>query len=277
VARTRGYLGGDSDNYTLLSGGIDNVTTALPLTYPAQGAGRGAIVELRDATTQEICYVWVSDAEDDLLTVQRGWAGTTAQSWSADTLVAVRPSVTDYEIVSAIKEEARSLNGEGLYKQASLALTYDNVEDGYDLAAITDMISPYAVETVRANRTSWVHDYKRDTDLLRLFSVDGQTVTATLHYRATFGTVTDKATDLVATVGIPQSAVDIVPLGAAIRILTNREAERTQVKAQTHARGNEDVPPGSNVRTLQMLSVSRANRLRVERQRLHEDWPMRIR
>jgi hypothetical protein len=278
VARARDYLGGDRDHYTLLNGAINSSTDEIPLSYAALGIGRGSLIELRSSTAYELCYVWATDISDTMLTVQRGWGGTTAQSWADGALIALKPQVTDHEVFNAIQDEVLSLNSEGLYKKGTFNLTYDTVEDGYDISGVTDMLSPYAVEIVHGSRTHWAFDFKRDDDLLRLLTIPGSGAdSTTLHYRARFSAVASKSTDLVSGVGIPDSAVDIVPLGAGIRLIMNREAQRSQITAQTHARGNEDVSPGDNTRVWQLLAVQRGNRLSDERQRLREDWPMRIR
>jgi hypothetical protein len=81
--------------------------------------------------------------------------------------------------------------------------------------------------------------------------------------------------DVVEDVGLPASAIDIAPLGAAGKLTGVREILRTNIGTQNQPRRAEEVPPGATIQTGMQLMQLRDRRLSQEATRLLGRWGIR--
>lgn len=276
IRRTRSLAGVGGERFNLLAGSITSSSGELTLQHPTDGLDQGAVVELRTDDGGEPMHVWTNDLDNKQLTVERGWAGSTPLSASAGALVAIRPLVTDWEAYQVLQDVLSSLPGEGLYRQASTALTFDEVEDGYDVSALTDLRSIFAVELAINSKQYWQYEWRRDDDLLRLTQIDATTYPATLHYRAEFTPLASFTDDLEDDAGMPEGSADVLPLGAALRLVSGHEAMRGNPFAQQSSRQPEDVPPTSGLRVHAGLEAEYRRRLGTEIRLQRQRWPLRM-
>jgi hypothetical protein len=79
----------------------------------------------------------------------------------------------------------------------------------------------------------------------------------------TLTTFTD-TTDLTSTIGMPDSTIDIPPLGACWRLLAPREAKRTFTESKGEERDNREVPAGHITQTAASLKRLRDQRIDEE-------------
>jgi hypothetical protein len=92
-------------------------------------------------------------------------------------------------------------------------------------------------------------------------------------YRAPFGQLVN-LTDNVGTVtGLPDSAMDIPPMGAAMRLVAPREIKRNFTESQGEPRRSEEVPPGAVAGSWRGLAGMRAQRILSEAMRLAAMYP----
>ncbi len=83
-------------------------------------------------------------------------------------------------------------------------------------------------------------------------------------------TTTDQT--VTTTTGLEATALDLPPLGAALVLMSDREASRNQISAQGDTRRAEEVPPGSNAAMMASLARLRQNRIMAESGRLLERY-----
>ncbi len=234
----------------------------------------GSTIEVRGPHTAEVMYVW--SLEDVTVEVERGWEDSSATSFDSGSLVAINPTLSDSEIFTEIVQEVRSLPSEGLYRLQTEELTFDTTLDGFVTSEIPDLVGPLSLKYTYGGRYFWTDKYTDHQGLLRPWDmVLPDTQTAELLYRATFTEPEAFNQDLADYCGIPESAQDIVAIGAAIRMVYSREQLRGQVAAQAHSRAPQDVQSGTGARSVALLERWKQNRLAVENQRLRETHPRR--
>lgn len=274
IRQVRQHLGHVRETLNSLSGSIDSADTTVILSLEDPVPTAGTIVEVRADNTSEEMYVWSLLGTD--MVVERGWGDSSATAFNSGALVAINPTLTDADIFNEIIQEVRSLPSEGLYRIDSEELEYNYTTDGFNTTEIDNMVGPLSLQYTIGGRTFWTDKFTDHSGLLRPWNMalpDNQT--ATLFYRGGFIQPESYDQDLAEYCQIPESAQDIVAIGAAIRMVYGREQLRGQVAAQAHARSNEDVQSGSGARSVALLERWKANRLAVENQRLRETHPRR--
>lgn len=218
-------------------------------------------------------------------TVQRGWNGSTAATHSLGVVVEVNPLFSSWRIFSEVNAELNSLSPQ-IYQVKTATITA-TANSSYNLA--TDVLD---VLTVQYNDytgadwpqlTRWALLTNQDTAIfasgkaLRLYEMPAPGRTIRVTYAAPLGTLVALA-DVVETVsGLPASAIDIPAIGAAARLLSSREARRSQVDAQPEPRQAQDVPPGSARSAAAQLFALRDRRIKEESSKLSRLYPSRIR
>lgn len=82
--------------------------------------------------------------------------------------------------------------------------------------------------------------------------------------------LTTDTVNVVDTTGLWGQALDLLPIGAALRMLMGTEAQRNIVSHQGETRRAEEVPPGAVTAALRNLAALRQTRLVAEQQRLRQ-------
>lgn len=218
-------------------------------------------------------------------TVMRGHMGSTAVAHAIGTVVRVNPVVTDFRLLQALNHELRSLSSpsNGLYRIDEVDLDVSAARHGYDLEGYAES-QVLGLQTVLQQSTTG--DYWTRLNGVRLTPMPGNAdfpsgygVFLTgmpsfpsdirLVLKTGFSTLADGTTTLEST-GLPETAWDIPPMGAAVRLAGPNEVRRSQIDIQPGSRRGDEVPPGAifnSTRSLMMLHQSRiaeeANRLRA--------------
>lgn len=264
-----------------LNGAVTDVATSLTFEFPAQALQRGAVLTL----DLEQIYVWSTSGQS--ATVQRAWNGTVAAAHADDTLIWVNDRFPANVILAEINNElaAYSSPANGLYRVRTLDLTSVAVRSVYDLTGVTDLIGIASIDALdvlagdRLRLERWRVIRNQDTaDFpsgfgLRLYDyvLPGKAIRVV--YKAPFTSLAALANDVATISGLPATAHDIPPLGAAARLLAGREARRNQVDAQPEPRTAADVPQGANTGASRALLTLRALRLAEEALRLAAAYP----
>jgi hypothetical protein len=94
-----------------------------------------------------------------------------------------------------------------------------------------------------------------------------------VRYAKSLGQFADEATT-TASIGLPDSAIDLPPLGAAVALMIPREGIRDSFEAQPDTRRPSEVPPGALLGAARQWAAWRAQRIKVEVGNLHQDWPL---
>lgn len=281
VAATRRHLmTGRQEERNTLSAPYTPGDTTLSFT----GALGGIVPGTRLSIGLHTFYVAATSDSTLTATVYPAQDGSVAVAAPAGTMVWVGPRFTDFEIAEALADELRDLSApdNGLW-----ALRIEDVPyaSGFSHFALTDpdVLDVYAVYAVAADDTYAPFlrmAYRLDRgeaggpSLTMLSAVPAETASLRVLVRAPFVVPTDPTTDL-ATTGLPVTAYDIPPLGAAMRLVLPREIKRNFTEAQGDTRRAAEVQAGSVSNSMRSLAALRMQRIIAESGRLSSLYPDR--
>jgi hypothetical protein len=283
VARTRGYiLNGLQEERNKLASAYTKGSDTLTFTYPLGGIQPGA----RISAGLNTFYVWA--VTGNTATVSAGEDGATDQDLDADTIVRVRPRFTDHEILDVLNDDLRDLSSpyNGLYAMSEFEFTYQSAFTGFDLDA-TDLISVYEVryEDVGSMKT-WprlstndfrvvqnapTSDFPSGNALFIYGSAQSGNAVRVL-YKGNFTTLNSLSSG-VRLSGLPDSAWDLPPMGAAVKLMASREIKRNLTESQGDTRRASEVQAGAVANSYRGLAAIRASRIAAERARLDAQYP----
>ena len=281
----RHLLSGGREQMNKLATAATEADTTLLLTYDLGAVQAGAYLQI----DLEVMYVWQVDASAKSAIVERGQLGSTAAAHSASAVVTVNPSWPDFAVAKALNEELRSLSApsNGLFAVRSVELTASAAAGSYDLTSSTDVLEVLSVRHSLpglANTWATLTNYELAQNAGSGFASGSSLVihdgisqgrTIRVLYKASFDPLTN-LTDNVETIsGLPASAHDIPPLGAAMRLVAPREIRRNQIDSQGGSRRSEEVPPGAVAASLRGIASLRQQRIVEEASLLAQRHPDR--
>lgn len=240
----------------------------------------------------ETMYVWDYSPAQRTVTVQRGVEGTQAEAHSAGDLVWVDPRFTTARIWRALQLEVNALSSEGLWRPVTLERTFDVTLGGVDLAS--NMLDTNLVNVVclpAGMSGEWVEippTWTVLTDLSTEKYPSGRAVFFTEHgpsgsdrvritYRAALDPLLDPGEDPCEATGLPGTAGDIPPIGAAIRLLAGEPITRANPSTSPTSRRPGETSTSDVLNSANALRASRLARLNEERTRLSRTYPTRVR
>lgn len=280
VAETRQhFLGGIRERKNKLNGEITAAATTVSFTYTASGVDEGSIL----TCGLERMYVW--QASGTSAVVERGWDGTTAASHASGAIVAVDSRCDDFAIFRALNNELASLSSpeNGLYQVTSVDVTSTSGTYGYDLAGVTNIIgSPLAVLSRSNSGGVWdpikpgdyLYNPSADTDDFpsgkSIMFYDSYTSGQPIRvlYRVPFTSLATLADNVQTVTGLPATANDILPLGAALQLALGRPMDRADLDAQGSTRRAEEVSAQDTLMATSLLRDRRSSRIAEEAARL---------
>lgn len=269
IEETRGHLmGAHTVQLNRLSGAMDASQSSVAMEFDTSFIARGSTLCIDD----EIMYVWALNASTRTATVQRGYLGTTATTHADDALVESNPRFPTPMIRAELKKEIASWN-QRIWTTTEVAIAVATSTRTVNLTnAPADFLHVLRVRTPTTDTDlaprnldfrveRGYGDYASGTALI-LSSVLTEATTVSVLYATPFDLdpFTD-AVDLVTDIGVPQSALDIPPLGAAWRLLSTREVSRTNIESAPEPRVAQDVPPGHIIQTARQLKAIRDERI----------------
>lgn len=283
IVETRSHLeGGSRGERNRLDLAMDASQTTATLEFSMGGIRRGAVISV----DLELMYCW--SVAGQVVTVQRGYLGSTATIHADASIVEVNPVWSDYQILRALNGELAAYSSpiHGLYRVRTVDLVFSAARAGYDLTGATDIIDVIDVNAVgivagdrhrlsrfRIIRNQDTADFASGSALyLYDDAYTGRPIRVA--YKAPFTALPTNttATDL-ATTGLLATAYDIPPLGAAARLVAPREVARSRTDVQPEPRRAEDVPPGTSRQAAGGLLALRNQRLVEESARLASYYP----
>lgn len=250
-------------------------------------------------------YVAAVTPSSNTATVIGGQDGSTDANASSGSLVRVNPRFTDFAIADALTWELADLSSPAndLYRVAYVDLSVSDTTVGYDLAGVTNLID--IIEVRAHNSASTMKDYtvadklnyrlNRTADgsvfpsglSLQVMDTTGNLI-GTSWGLSLLGTGTTRAvrviyktaftapvnlTDDLTTTGLPTTAWDIPPIGAAARLMMPMEVRRNDLTAQGDSRRANEVPPGAELNAARTLMTWRSQRVAAESARLAAAYP----
>jgi len=78
---------------------------------------------------------------------------------------------------------------------------------------------------------------------------------------------------VVSTTGLPATAVDLPPMGAAVRLVEPREIKRNFIESQPDPRKAAETPPGAVMNSMRALAMRRQSRIDAVADDLRRQWP----
>lgn len=286
VDRTRQHL---QSGYTVERNQLNANYTAgsgtLTFKYPLGGITKGAKL----AIGLNVFYVWDVNPSTSTATVTAGEGGSTDANATSGTTVHVRPVFTDFDLFNALNEEVVALSSpqSGLFQVKTVDLTFNSAIDGYDISA-TDIQAIYEVryqepggykDWPRIPASQWVLERKAFTSdfpsgtALRLSAGGWPGNDVRVTYLAPYTPFANLSDDVTATCGISAQAVDIPPIGAAVRLVAGGEVKRNFTSAQPDTRRAEEVPAGAVAASSRGLMMLRQQRVSEEAARLRAQYP----
>lgn len=283
----------EETRWHLLSG-LNEARNRLAANYAA-GAGTLAfqyqIDNLAEGHTLSVglntFYVLSVNTAQKTATVIGGQDGSVDVNATQGDPVRIRPRWPDHRIFKALNDDLRALSAPqiGLYQQKVATFTFNPSVYGYGLPA--DVIG---VDEVRYSEPGPELDQPRIADYQVIRGADtalfptgvslvlghgafpGRPVR--VRYRAGFAPLSTLTSDVAAT-GLPDTAIDLPPLGAALRLLPGKEIRRNQLEAQGDTRRAAEVPPGAISGAGRFLAMQRQLRIAEETSRLRAINPLR--
>jgi len=286
IDRGRRYLlSGQREERNTLASSYTAGGTTLTLSSALGGITAGS----RLSVGLNVFYVTAVNAAGLTATVLGGQDGSTDANASSGAVVRVNPRWTDFDILEELNSDLADLSGpdNGLFQMKTVDLTFSSSFIGYNLTSVTDLIDIY---DVRYKNTGSAKDWPRipkdgyrlqrnaDTSIfasglaLQLFDPAASGQTVRVSYRSGFTALANAATAL-STTGLPSTAYDLPPLGAAIRLMAGREVKRNQTEAQGDTRRAAEVPPGAVGNSPRGLMALRERRIQAEAARLTAAYP----
>lgn len=278
-------LGSQQEQLNKLTADITATDDAIPLGYDTQ-LNRGQYISVGI----EDMYVWDYAPSSRTATVRRAMRGTVAATHTEDELVYIQPRFSNGLILKELNADIRSLSSpsNGLFRVKSLELTSQVVQTTYDLEGVGDLLDPLQVLIdVPGSDNSWPYvrrwELRRNQDqenfssgvALRLNEPVPNGRPLRFIYKAPFTELTTLTQDVTNQSGLPLTAHDIPPLGAAARLIGTAEARRSSLDAQGDTRRAQEVPIGAAARGASVLMQLRSRRIAEERSRLQEKYPVR--
>lgn len=221
-------------------------------------------------------------------TVIGGQQGSSDVSATAGATVRVQPRWTDHRIFKELNNDLRSLSAPsvGLFRQEVKVITFSPLVVGYDLAADVISVDEVRVDEPGSMRAqppirSFEVIRKADTSLfpsgvaLRINEPGWAGRALRVKYRAPFLPLSGLLSTVTST-GLPDTAADLPPMGAALRLIAVKEIARNQTEAQGDTRRATEVPPGAVLGSYRGLAGMRAQRIEEERSRLRAQNPIRM-
>jgi hypothetical protein len=164
-------------------------------------------------------------------------------------------------------------------------LTYNPAVEGYDITASTSVMGILDIDykTPGPGRSlpaisSWRLRRQQDTavfpsgNVVVIYEGGSPGLDIRVRYSAPFGQFATLA-DTHTTVGLPDAATDLPPLGAAIRLVAPRDVKRAFTEHQGETRRPDEVPVGANQQAMRNLMLLRQQRLVAEQARLQLLYP----
>lgn len=226
-------------------------------------------------------------------TVIRGIDGSTAAAHTADTVVRISPTWSNWDIAQAVNDELSALSSpvNGLFRVQSTDFDFEAATRGYNLSGLTDFLDVWRVrydtpgpedDWPVIQRRLWRVDNAADTTdfasgtqlVLHAGGYPGQKVRVS--YKAKFDHLTDLTDDVENDAGLHSDAHDILSIGAAIRLLSGLEAQRAYSTTQADPRRADEIPPRSASAAIVPLVEQREERIKEEQARLSRLYPETI-
>lgn len=279
----RYLLSSHREQLNTLSGSINSSVTSVVFSFTLGALTAGSVISV----DLEIMYVWSTDEATKTAVVLRGHEGSAPASHSSGAVITVNPKFPDYSVFKALNSDITDISGD-LFQIVTRTFTYVAGKDGYDLASTASADPLFKLDgkyDYPGIRRDWPslreYDIRRNSNTtdfpsgfaitLKLPAFPGREVRIT--YGAAFGQLAALTDDVLTATGLPATAHDIPPLGAAIRLQGVREGQRNFNDSQPDTRRAAEVPAGSQIASIRAMVDFRKQRIMGEMKSLRQQYP----
>lgn len=281
----RQLLSGTVEEQNKLSSSVNSSDTSFITTYDLNGLRAGSIFEV----DSELIYIWAANSGSKTLTVERGYAGTTAASHSSGAIIKLNPRFPKAQMLDALNQDIDDLASplNGLFRVVTLTLDYNGSDRQINLTGATSVID---LIDVRLRYLNDDYPYVRKTKLQRdlptadfpsgyaiVFNEPLMAGDLRVRYKAPFSRVSSVSDDIQSVTGVPASMEDILEMGVMSRMLSTREVKRAFIESQGDTRRADEVPNGAMRDSFGNILRLRRDRIIAEAAKLSRLYPLTIR
>jgi hypothetical protein len=282
---SRQLLSGTIEERNKLASTVTSSDTSITMSYELNALRTGGVFQL----DSELIFIWAADVGTKTLTVERGYADTTAAAHTAGAIAILNPRFPQQQMLEALNQDIDDLSSplNGLYRVVSVNVDYNGADRQINLTGATSVID---IIDVRLRYLSSDYPVLRGVRLARglptsdfasgyAVTFDEQTMagTLTVRYKAPFVRASTGTSDIQTSCLIPQTMEDILEMGVMARMLSVREVKRNFIESQGDTRRSDEVPAGSMSNSFTNISRLRRDRIIAEAARLARQYPLTIR
>ena len=282
---SRQLLSGVIEERNKLASAINSTDTTVTTTYDLGGLRTGGVFQLGT----ELLYIWDAVPASKTLTVERGYAGTTAASHSSGAVLTLNPRFPRAQMLDALNSEIDDLSStsNGLFRVVTVDLSYNgsdrqiNITNSGTILELLDVRLRY-----EADDHPVIHSTRIQTGLPTADFASGNTLvfdepvmagTVRVRYKAPFTRAATESSDLTTDCFLPATCDDIVEYGLMIRMMAAREIKRNFTESQSDTRRPDEVPAGAITNSITNLQRLRRERIIAEAARLKAQFPIKFR
>jgi len=282
---SRQMLAGAVEERNKLATSLDSSATSVVATYDLGGLRTGSVFEIES----ELLYVWNANPAAKTLTVERGYAGTTATSHTSGAILTLSPRFPRAQMLDAVNAELDDLSStmNGLFRVVTVDLTYNGSDRQINITSSGTVLELLDVRLrYLADEHPVIHGVRLQTGLPTTDFASGNTLvfdddimagTVRVRYKAPFVRATSESSDLTTDCFLPTTCDDIVETGVMLRMMNAREIKRNFIESQGDTRRPDEVPPGAIRDSATSLVRLRRERIIAEAARLKAQYPIKFR
>lgn len=278
-------LAGTVEERNKLATSIDADDTTVVCSYDIGGLRTGSVFEIES----ELFYVWDSSPAAKTVTVERGYAGTTAASHSSGAIITVSPRFPRAQMLDAVNGELDDLSStaNGLFRVVTTDLTYNGSDRQIDITGSSTIIELLDVRLrYLADDYPVLHSVRLQTGLPTSDFPSGNTLvfdepvmagTVRVRYKAPFVRASSESSDLTSVCFLPSTCDDIIEMGVVLRMMAGREIKRNFTESQGDTRRADEVPAAAVANSITNIQRLRRDRIIAEAGRLKAQFPIKFR
>ena len=282
---SRQMLAGAVEERNKLATSLDSSATSVVATYDLGGLRTGSVFEIES----ELFYVWDANPATKTLTVERGYAGTTAASHTAGAIVTLSPRFPRAQMLDALNADLDDLSStaNGLFRVVTVDLTYNGSDRQINITSSGTVLELLDVRLrYLADDHPVIHGVRLQTGLPTTDFASGNTIvfdedimagTLRVRYKAPFVRATTEASDLTTDCFLPATCDDIVEMGVIMRLMAGREIKRNFIESQGDTRRPDEVQAGAVANSIANIQRLRRERVIAEAGRLKAQYPIKFR
>jgi hypothetical protein len=266
----RQLLSGVVEERNKLSANMTATATSLVLTYEVGGVRAGSVLEV----DSEQMYVWDVVEGTKTVTVDRAFNGTSAVAHTSGSIVLVNPRFPRAQIQESINDELADLSSpmNGLFQVKINLPAIGTVIDLLEVRNRFISTDYQQVRDVKLLRDMPTKDF--GSGLALQFNQAVRFGDLRISYKAPFGKLVAEGDNVQAIAGFPESAEDILVVGAQIRLMAPREIKRNFTESQGDTRRSDEVPPSAVSNSITNLLRLRRDRITAEAAKLNRQYPV---